>query len=131
MQLPKVRTKDSLVTADPLHHLRSMRSFPAEVAFQGFGGSLPRLKEGAYSTPSGGKGRECQTVSKVMCHGMGLGARKMLNFDSYSILLCGGMLKKLVFLMAACATRQGESQMMQGTDDVDKEVSRFMQTREI
>lgn len=44
-RLVSVRTKDSLVTADPLHQLRSMRSFPAEVAFQGFGGSLPQLKE--------------------------------------------------------------------------------------
>lgn len=67
--------------------------------------------------------------SHVSCNGAR--AWKMLNFDSCSILPCGGMLKKLVFLVVACVTRQGESQMMQGTDDVDEEVSRFMQTREI
>ena len=33
--------------------------------------------------------------------------------------LVGGMLKKLVFLMVACATRQGESQMMEGTERFD------------
>lgn len=81
MQLPKVRTKDSLVTADPLHQLHSMRSFPAEVAFQGFGGSLPRLKEGGVISTKwlGGEGK-CYSISTVMSHGMGLRARKMLKF---------------------------------------------------
>ena len=116
MQLAKVRTKDSLETIDPLHRLRSMQSFPAEVAFQGFGGSLPQLKEGGgvISTKwMEGEGKCCHPQSWVMELGCPEAAQVLIPAPSC---LVGGMLKKLVFLMVACATRQGESQMMQGTE---------------
>lgn len=44
-QEPQVESSESLKTTDPLHQLRSMKNFPAEVAFQGFGGNLQVMEE--------------------------------------------------------------------------------------
>ena len=41
----QVESGDSLETAHPMHRLRELRRFPAEVAFQGFGGNIPRMEE--------------------------------------------------------------------------------------
>eukprot|EP00438_Fugacium_kawagutii_P021005 Skav228370 [mRNA] locus=scaffold1981:230342:241021:+ [translate_table: standard] len=44
-RLVQVESSESLQSTDPLHQLRSMKNFPAEVAFQGFGGNLQLMEE--------------------------------------------------------------------------------------